>query len=495
MPSLLPRRLRTARTAAIDVMEGSGIGPIPQSVTYTAEQQRAAMYARRIGFVRRSYEFTAWQAARCTLLPEKQVGVNEWEPGDPENAAESMVYAALDSLQGVRASQPDLVRAAVFSDDTVGEFFVILDDTRPDLPPRWSVRAPNAVIPKKGGRGRGAEKGYLILDAPGGKPEHGTARWVPARNVYRHWQPSEQFELIATSSLMGILDDLDTYWTLARSVRRTARSQMAAGNLLWTPAEAHAVRAPQNDRVSQLEWEYAQAAAAGVNDVDDMNVASVAPMMFKTPGNAPKPELIEVPGLTAEQLAHLQDARVAVADALPLATSSILADKQGNHWNEWLAAEEDVELIEDRLQRVCASFTDAVLRPTLRTLVDAGVWSGDPDEWRIGYDVDPIRRRPDNSANALQALDRGLIGFDAARRELHFQPEDAPTADEMRLLTALAKLRSGDGTGSVMGLPVAATQAPPAEAVPELPAAPGETPTEMTAALPIIDDRWLLTGH
>ncbi len=495
MPSLLPRRLRNARTAAIDVMDGSGIGPIPQSVSHTPEQQRAAMYARRIGFVRRSYEFTAWQAARCTLVPERAIGINEWEQGDTD--ADALVWAALDSFQGVRCSQADLVRSAVFNDDTVGEFWLVLDDTRSDRPPRWSVRGPGAVISKKGGRGRGSEKGYLILDAPGGKPAKGTARWVPAANVYRHWQPSEQYELLATSSLMGLLDDLDTYWALARSVRRTARSQMAAGNLLWTPAEAHAVRHPDNDRVSQLEWEYAQAAAAGVNDVDDMNVASVAPMMFKTPGNAPPPQLIEVPGLTSEQLEHLQDARRSVADALPLATSTVLAEAQGNHWNEWLAAEEDVELIEDRLIRVCASFTDAVLRPTLQVLVDAGVWTGDPAEWRIGFDVDPIRRRPDNSANALQAIDRGLIGFGAARRELHFSEDDAPTEDEMRLLVALAKLRGGSGPMAAPSLPVGSTQAPPDEPVPDEPPAPGEAeaPNEMTAALPIIDDRWLLTGH
>lgn len=490
MPSLIPARFRTSRTAAVDIVDGSGIGPIPQSVVYTRDQQRAAMYAERIGFVRRAYEFVAWQAARCTLRPEADLaGAREWEPSDDD-----LVWAALDTFTGERLSQADLVRAAVFKDDTVGECFLVIE-RHPDRAPTWSVRSPAAMVRKAGTVNGRKTDGYMVLDAPGGKPDKGTARWVPASDVYRHWQPSTEYDLIATSSLMGLLDDLDTYWTLARTIRRTARSRLATGDILWTPSEAHTKRRPENTDVSEFEYQYAQAAAASLNDADDTNVASVAPFMVNTPGTLPPPQIIAMPGVTAEQLAHLQDARMVVADALPLSTSALLTEAQGNHWNEWLAAEGDVELIEDRLARVARSITDAVLRPTLQRLVDAGLWSGDPDRYRVGFDTDPIRRRPDNSANALQAADRAAIGWAALRRELHFGEDDAPTEDEVRQLLTIRALGAGRPSpfGQADQAPVAVTQAPPASPVPELPAGPGEQ--ERVASLPIIDDRWLLADR
>jgi hypothetical protein len=479
MPSFLPARFRQSRTAAVETMGASGIGSVPQSASYTRDQQRAAMYARRVGFVRRSYEFISWQAARCELVVEQHIS-GEWVAVTRDD--EPMVWATLDTFRGRRATPYDLVRSAVFLDDTVGEFFLVLHET--DGAPVWSVRSPSAVNPKKHTVNGQTQNGYLISDAPGGTPEKGTGQWVPADRVYRHWQPSVEHELIATSSLLGLLDDLDTYWTISRTVRRTARSRLATGGFLWTPSEAHTQRSGSNGDVSELEYEYAQAAALALNDADDTNVASIAPFLLKSPGTSPIPQWIDVPGLTADQLAHLQDARMVVADALPLSTSSILSSASGNHWNEWLASEEDVELIEDRLTRVVETLTAAMFQPTLNVLADQGVWVGDPETFRIRFNADPIRRRPDNSANALQAIDRAAIGWEALRRELHFGEGDAPTEAEVQQILSVQALRAGrpapDFTGS---------QTPP-EPVPPMPAKPGAV---TASVLPVIDDRWLLT--
>jgi hypothetical protein len=116
-------------------MGTSGIGAVPQSASYTRDQQRAAMYARRVGFVRRSYEFISWQAARCELVVEQHIS-GEWVAVSRD--AEPMVWATLDTFRGRRATPYDLVRSAVFLDDTVGEFFLVLHET--DGAPVWSVR-------------------------------------------------------------------------------------------------------------------------------------------------------------------------------------------------------------------------------------------------------------------------------------------------------------------------------------------------------------------
>lgn len=509
MPSLFPRRFQpTERLAALestaDVSAG-GLGPLAGKVALTEQQRRAEMYARRIGFVGRSYEFVAWQAARCTLRPERVLTPSDVETPAPDEAPGA--WGALDTLQGRRTTQRDLVRSAVFCDDTVGEFAIVVESGGVGRPPTWSVRSMSALTPKKGSVtgtrfGGDREPGYLIADVRGGTVAKGGARWVPARHVFRHWNPADDYELEATSSLLGMLDELDTYWTISRTIRRTGLSQLATSGFLWTASEAHTERMPGRPEVSRLEHNYAQAANARLNDTDDLNVASVAPQMVHTPGAHGPMQYVGVPGLTDEQLAHLQDARMAVADALPLSTSSVLNEAQGNHWNEWLAAEGDVELIEDRLTRVCASFTEAMYRPTLEALRAAGLWDGNVEEWRIGFDVDPIRRRPDNSANAFQAFDRHAIGFEALRRETHFSKDDAPTYEEHRQMLTITAFRAGkpapdfDGGSSSGSMaaqpgpqqittPVADTQAPPDDPVPDPPA-------EMTAALPVIDDRWLL---
>lgn len=481
-PSLRPSRFRPDRLAAVDSMDPTrAASPIPKGATYTARQIRAHELARRIGFIGRSYRFVAWQGARCPLRPEHLDPLtSQWVP---VTDARHYSWFVLEQFSGVRSTQADLVRQGLYLDDTAGECRLVLDEPGTETSPqRWSIRSPQACLPKTGRLGTRQAAGYEIQLARGGTVDKGTALWLPANRVYRHWQASEEYELEATSSLIEMLDEVEHYYSIARMIRRKARQQIAVGGFWWTPASAHAKKRP-NSEVSELDYQYANAAAAALNDYDDADVVSVAPIPIHTDGSQGHqlPQHIAIPGVDSADLEHLRDARMAVADSLPLASSSVISAAEGNHWNEWLASEEDAEVISDRLTRFTASITRAMFRPNLQYLFDADLLDGEPETFRIGFDLDPIRRRPDNSANVETAARLGAIGYEAIRRELHFSEDDAPSEEEAQQIAAFS--RALQASRSPEALPVGSTQ--PQGGAPE--------PPEQLASLPgLVDDRWAL---
>lgn len=485
-----------ARVAAVQEM-GLGAPPSFGSRAALPAQARAREFAQKIGFVRNSLRFEGWQAARCTLRPERTTNGVDWEPvtnSIVDGATLDMLTAweTLGSIRSSRGTQEDLVRTSVFLDESEGEFFIVRDPDRPDGSPAWSARSPGAVVKKKG---RGS--GFLVQTQPGGKPSKRTAFEVPS--VHRYWQPAEDFEDYATSVLIGMVSDCQLYWDLRRFIGRETNSRLVMNKMFWTPGEAHRNKRPdkngQPTAVSELDYQYAQAAAKRANDVDDREVGSVAawPLHTDTVGAngsmIPKPEIIDMGGLDPKLLDWIRYSAGMVASGLPLTTQGILDGEapDPNHWNKWAADDDDIEVIDTVLRRVLDAWTDAVFRPLLASLAADGWFDDDPKRWRIGADTDPIRARIDNSENARWAIEQRLIGVNAGLDALHFDESDRADAADLAFYEAAAKAR-----------PAVA----PAFAAPgALPAAPGQPPEQPLPAppeaitagltLPVLDDRHL----
>ena len=502
-------RRRQARMSAVAPMVDdtpSGMSALPKKISIDPRQERARFYARRIGFIRNTYRFMAFQAARCPLRVEMSEDGVDWQPVDP--IEDTWAYEAMRAIRPSRGSQEDLIRKGVFLDDTVGECYLIDRTDNADDP---SFGVYDVSVVKKN------RAGFVIQESPGGKPQDGTAFIVGDDRVYRHWQPDEEYDLVATSSLIGMIDDLDTYWNLLRVLRRQSNSRLAMNNILWTPTEAHTLTVMvNNQKISKLNYDMAQMASASLNDRDDNDVASSAPVGLNTPGSLHTPEILEIPSLGPDLLAYIKDTRELIADGLPLSTSAIFAaQSSANHWSDWLADDRDLQTISERLSRVLDSWTLAVFRPTLQAGKRMGVWNGNPALLRIGFDAEAIRRKLDNSSNAMWAYANMLIHDEAAREALHFKETDAPDDSQFEQMiahrTAVTKATAAGAPGGSPAPPGGTPGASVGTANPaalngngsvagELPASGpvpnnGEVPA-LTAGvrqpvLTVFDDRWL----
>lgn len=466
---------RKAHVAAVGgyVANESGIARLPGKRKSHPYQDRARFFARRLSFVGNTYRFMAWQAARCPWTVEMTENGSDWAPAQVDE--QPIPWEIMRAIRSPRGSQSELTSRSIYLDDTVGEFFIVDDST--DGSVGFSVRDVSTVRPLRSG-------GFLVSDAPGGSVRDGTARAVPAGRLFRHWQPDEEYDLVATSSLIGLVDDIDVYWSLLRALKRKTRSRLAMSDILWIESSNLGQKVPFNGRdVYQVERDLAEASAGALDDEDDRNVASVAPFLMH---GTVAPEMVPLGALDAVTLEYLTDQRRLVADGLPLSTSAIFdgdTTTKPNHWSEWLANDRDEEAISSRYRRVLDSWTSAVFRPALRAANLAGSWRGDPEALRLGFDPSPIHAQLENAENAKWASDRGLIADRATLRELHLRDSDMPTEDEIAVMGARRALfpltARSDGTAPSTGEPPNEGNPPALAAAPAM-------------SLAVLDDRWLL---
>lgn len=487
-------------TSAPVTRDSSGAQPVPSIRQGGARQGRARQYAQTIGFIGQTYRFMAHQAARCPWQVEISDDGTEWAPlakSTPDGAeveavqdpSADVAWEILDLIQPERGSQGDLARQMVYLDDTVGEFYVI-EVVGGDGLPRYLIRDSALCSPKK----RKTRDGpWVIQDVEGGSLRDGTAREVPARAMIgRHWQDDPNSPLAPTSSLIGLVDDVDTYFAERRHLQRELRSRIAMHRVMWTPSEAHEQKVTVNgEEMSKLSWEWAQSVARTINDMDDAMVESIAPFLLNTPGNLSQiPKMIDVGNLGADLLSHFQDARQVVASTLPLSSSFILdaqEDTKNNHWDGWLADDRDDEVIRERFQRCLNTMTERLYRPSLYAAKSAGAFKYDPQLVRIGYNSEVIRRQLDNSDNTKWAYGQGLIGPATTRYQLHLKESDKPTEAELAEMLQLADMFRVTRRALEAGTSTDQASLPSADD-----AVPNGGRLALLAAGTVIDDRYLL---
>ena len=91
-----------------------------------------------------------------------------------------------------------------------------------------------------------------------------------------------------------------------------------------------------------------------------------------------------------------------------------------NHWNEWILQEVQHKMgLAPKLRPVCDALTTIFLRPMLERIKDRVTsWDLDPSEIRLGFDLDFLTSKPDQSAQALQAWAQGIVGREGAAQML-----------------------------------------------------------------------------
>jgi hypothetical protein len=315
------------------------------------------------------------------------------------------------------------------------------------------------------------------------------------RHPRRGWEPNAP-----TKRSLTVLTLIDT---LTKRMHADGISRLAGAGLLLMPTEA--TFPPNQRRIMNLseptvvESEVDQ--PADDDFAETFTEYGIVPIGDRSSPAAVVPLVARIPGEYVDKVKHLtfstpfdqyiNDAldrairRLALGMDLPPEVLLGLADV--NHWNGWLVAENAVKLhIEPKAETACLALTMGYLHPALEA---EGLATSDVVVW---FDTGDLTDKPDNSANAAAAYDKGELSAKGLLEEMNLPQDLAPTDDErrVRILLDMAKavpalapailvelgLMSADTAALAAPAPAPAPSEPPAQ-VPA-PDGPPDTPQD-----------------
>jgi hypothetical protein len=311
--------------------------------------------------------------------------------------------------RGAKENQRELIRTHIWHYETVGELIQYKEDC--DGRRSYGLASPLAC--------KWGDSTVTVQLAPGGTRRDGLAKEIPLEWATRMWIPDEQWPALATSPLIGVLEDCERYWTLGRRIQREADSALIGNGIIWVPSEAMTQLPrgmvepgqPGQPR-TDFEADYYEAAARAF-DPDNAYVEDVAPLLWNWPGAFGKPEKLDLAaGTTSATLAARAEALECIARGLNYPQHLLISGGEGmNHWGAWLLEEQFAKnSLAPILERVCwGDLTDTFFRRALAALSVAGLFDDDPDDWRVGFDMTPVVAHPDQGDKAIQLNTLGLL--------------------------------------------------------------------------------------
>ncbi|GAA0607667.1 hypothetical protein GCM10010174_26050 [Kutzneria viridogrisea] len=421
-------------------------------------QARAWTYYRRIGAARQGVDWLAHGLSRCHLY----IGVTQPDgAGDPVpllreqpgTAPGTQVVAGFDPAMLDLAGEvlAELYDGPVGHGDALrklarcllvpGECWLIGYPTPP--PPGTPPATPDLAPSKDIGHGTSwtvaSRQEWMVTgeDEIAVKlprhPARGPDGWVqlgPGQAVaIPVYQEDPEDALRPTSRFEAVMRDLDELDGLASRVLADIRSRLVSAGLVTVPESAmlatpgHAVGAGVDPLITSL----ISAAATPIQDQD--SPAAHIPLVLRISDEA----ISRLQHLTFatpfdDQLPVLREAALrAVACGLDIPASVVTGISDLNHWSAWAVSDEAVAShLGPLASLICSTLTREILWPILRA-------SGFTDVERLAvwWNASAIILRPDRSATALDAKRLNLISDRAARRELGFSEDDAPTPAEL----------------------------------------------------------------
>jgi hypothetical protein len=260
----------------------------------------------------------------------------------------------------------------------------------------------------------------------------------------------------------AVLPDMERYWALARRIRREAESALQGNGILWTPSEGHKAL-PPTQQISggpqtDIDRAYYETAERSIQDDDGPEAIARLAMHWKHEFGPPVPVDLASP-MSGEAIALRKEALEAMGRGLDYPQRLFVEGAgSGNHWSDWLLVEQFAkESCAPMLERVCWSdMTESFFRPALRSLIGDGIWNGDPRRYRVGFDISPIVVHPDQSSQAIQLYEMGVLSDTKLLEITGFDPANAPKGDELarwiertKILKSPKEAGKGDEPGAV----------------------------------------------
>lgn len=304
-------------------------------------------------------------------------------------------------------------------------------------------------------------------------------QWVPLPDnslVVRVWRPHPRYYHIADSPARSALSIMRELELVNRHIVAEYLSRLAMAGLLILPEEASfPYREEFADEPDPLSMEFVEIAAESIREPG--HASSIVPMLIRVPSEvADKIRHIDFTLQLDEKIIERRASAInRLANKLDIPAEVMTGMKEVNHWTAWQLDEGALKThIAPMAELICHCLTVGYLQPRLAA-------SQEPDvaQWVVWYDLSELAQRPDRSANATEAYDRGELNGAAFRRELGFDEDDAPTPDEMEMIGLKLLLRTVPNLASsaldkIVGHPV--LEPAPAPTGTGEPAVPGGPP-------------------
>lgn len=442
-------------------------------------QEKARDFGKNVGVIRFSFGLSAGIISRCPMVAERLVDPanDRWQPDD-----DPVANAVLRTYRNPRDTAADLIKRHAWHYQVTGECIQTVEQGNGRV--HWYIYSTIAcdVFDET--------RPILVRDVPGGTVFNGGAREVPPNQVNRFWQADEDYPLLATSPMVGIIDDVERYLILGRRTKREAKSALGLNGLIWTPETAH-VYPPGPDGKPSLYSQLDQdlTTIAGKSWDDDEALAAVAPFSVhygRDKDDAVEPKWIDI-GKTLDPkiLEARQEALECIVRGLPIPNVIGIegtSGAAGSHWSSWLIEEtffkSAIAPIADPIFH--GDLTGSMFRPSLARLRASGQWQGNPEEWRVGYDPTPVIIHPDKAGRSIELYKLGAIKRESVLLETGFGPEDAPSPEETKEWIELQQaIRTARGTMVDAGTTV---EAPPSGVSAALAPYPSELDTWLADA-------------
>lgn len=297
--------------------------------------------------------------------------------------------------------------------------------------------------------------------------------------VWRLWNSHAEHSNDPDSPLRGVMEPCDRLLTLGRAIQARGRSRIAgAGIMLLAQELTVAGRPAEVDPAMGSDPDDGPAGDATDDQTEDPVAAAIHEAMvqsIKHEGDASSvvPVTLTIPSdMLDDAVRHITfwDAngypeadqveqelrRIALGLDMPAETLLGMADM--NHWSAWVVSREAYASHgQPVVEELAADLTSAYFRPAVdqlgMTTVDVDA-QGEvksqpvaPGEVFIWYDDSAVVLNPDRAKDSKDAHDRFVISDQALRKELGFDPTDAPDDAEYQRRVERGKQQAAPGGG------------------------------------------------
>lgn len=396
------------------------------------------------------------------------------------DTAAVQALAPLEELGGGQLGQSEMLRRIATHLNVPGESYLVGFD-HPDTHERtWLVCSSDEI------QSTGAGVKIASPDMPNEFIDIDPA----SSTLLRIWRPHPRQAHMADSPILALRQPLRELVDLSAHITASAESRLAGAGVLFVPDELTTPSPEQSEGANPLHPDpftasLIEAMAAPLKNRD--SASAVVPLVVRGPAEAgDKMKHLSFSTPLDEHVQELRESAIRrVATGMDMPPEVLTGMGDSNHWSAWQVEEAAVKLhIEPLLALICDSLTANFLQPALEAM---GV--EDFTKYAIWFDSTELTMRPNRSPEAMQAHEAGLIGDDAARREIGFSDEDAPSREEQqralitKIVTAAPSL--APSLLPFLGIVIPETEAAAAQADAIAAAPPSAlTPTTNVRALP-----------
>jgi hypothetical protein len=303
--------------------------------------------------------------------------------------------------------------------------------------------------------------------------------------LYRLWIPHPAHPHLGDSSLNALGDVLEDICLIGRELRAVSRSRIMANGIMFIPESMATTRNVRDEDDTpdgrRRQWMSDLEAAMLAPIANEGDAGGVVPLVIT--GTREDIEAVRYERLQREEstilLDKLKTALGRMGNSLDIPPEILTGMADANHWTAWQI---DNSTFRHHLEPSIRLMVDALTSSFLRAALKA---SGFPGELlkrvRIWYDAGQITENPNRRQDALDALDRILIGPAAGREALGFNDGDAPTPEEALQLIAA---KNGVDQSTAAAILSWHARQEGATDLPPFPTAPAQLPPGRTDRVP-----------